>query len=240
MTYSPEGTRDTGWLGYVIGNNTHLRELHLRGDIFEGFNNTEPFFRGANSNRSIQKISFDSLHLVGGEIFGSLRPFFENNDNLSELRVAHCGFKAGCVGQLSSVLKGCHKSQKRITLANNQMGGERLVVIIDALNAHPQLEELRLVCSGVGTNECRTLADVLRHTIASELRLYLRDNDIDDEGMDMLVGALANSRLSALSLSARLCWNTQTPTWRSYSSDVTTWEMKGHSFSQMHWPETAD
>ena len=70
------------------------------------------------------------------------------------------------------------------------------------MNAHPQLEELRLICSGIGTNECVALADVLRRTIASELRtLYLRDNDIDVEGMDILVGALANSRLSVLSLS---------------------------------------
>jgi len=142
------------------------------------------------------------MNLLGGEIFQSLRPFFEKNSNISEIAVEDGLFGAGSARQLSLALRCCNKSLTSIKIENNQMGGERLVEIIEALNTHSQLEKLRLIGTGIGITECVALADVLRHTIASELRtLYLRDNYIDDEGVDTLVGALTKSRLSVLSLS---------------------------------------
>ena len=77
--YRPEGAHDLGWLGYFIGKKSLLCELRLRSDPFRGLNNDaiEPFYRGINCNKSIQKICFDSIDLSGGEIFQSLLPFFQ-------------------------------------------------------------------------------------------------------------------------------------------------------------------
>ena len=84
------------------------------------------------------------MDLSGGEIFQSLRPFFENNNNLSEIEVEECQFGPGCARQLSLALRGCNKSLKYVRFAYNQMGDEQLVDIIEALSAHPQLEKLEL------------------------------------------------------------------------------------------------
>ena len=84
------------------------------------------------------------MDLSGGEIFQSLRPFFENNHNLSEIVVEECTFGSGCARQLSLALRGCNKSLKSVRISDIQMGGEQLVEIIEALSVHPQLERLDL------------------------------------------------------------------------------------------------
>ena len=84
--YCPEDPRSLGWLGYSIGENTKLQGLQLRLNPLRYFHNRaviEDFFRGVNCNRSIQKIHFHNTDLSGGDIFQSLRPFLENNDNIS-------------------------------------------------------------------------------------------------------------------------------------------------------------
>ena len=153
-----------------------------------------------NSNRSIQKICFNSMVQLGGEIFQSLRPFFENNNNLSELAVRRCEFGAGCARQFSSALRACNKSLKLVRFYGNQMGGERLVDIIEAMSAHPQLEQLQLPSMNIGRNESAAIASLLSHTAAELHTLDLGHNDIDDEGVEILVGALTNCRLRNLFL----------------------------------------
>ena len=202
--YCPEGAHDMGWLGYVIGKNTILRKLNLRTNIFQRFNNSaiEAFCTGVNSNRSIQIIRFSIMDLSGGEIFQSLRPFFGSNSNLAELKVQKCVFGIGCARQLSVALRGCNTSLKSITIGYNQMGdGEQSVEIIESLVGHPKLESLELFGMNICGNECRALASLLSQSFTElrELNLYL--NDIDDEGVDALVGALPNSELGNLTLS---------------------------------------
>ena len=182
---------------------------------------------------------------MGGEIFQSLRPFFTDNNNLAELIVEHCRFGAGCAHQLSLALRSCNKSLKFVRISDIQMGGERLSEIVEALSIHPQLKELSFQCMHAGRNECTALATLLR--VASDLNvLNLCHNDVDDEGVDDLARALTNGGLQSLALSynrgvrvLRLCWKTQTPTWRSSISLITTLVTKERLFWSMHWPETA-
>ena len=69
--YCPQSAREMGWVGYYIGKNTTLKELHLQRNPFRQFNtgDIQTFCKGVNSNRSVQKIDFDSVDLSGGEIF---------------------------------------------------------------------------------------------------------------------------------------------------------------------------
>ena len=203
--YCPQGARDFGWLGYYIGQNTYLRKLILRSNIFRGVNSSaiESFFRGVNSNRSIQKIRFNEMDLSGGELFQSLRPFFEENDNLTELQVDECEFGAGCARQLSLLLRGCNKSLKSVNINRSDrrdMEGEQFAEIMEALSVHPQLETLILWRMNIRTNEHTALVNLLHGTFELQT-LNLYHNDIDDEGIETLAGALLpNSNLRNLFL----------------------------------------
>jgi hypothetical protein len=63
--------RELGWLGYFIGKHTHLQELSFRENRSDLIG--EPFFRGLNRNRSIQKIKFDYINLSGVEPLWDLK-----------------------------------------------------------------------------------------------------------------------------------------------------------------------
>lgn len=205
--FCPEDTRSLRWIGHFIGRNTILKELNFANPFQDFHNNTiESFCRGLNSNRSIQKIGFYEMGLSGGELFQSLRSFFENNNNISELAVSGCEFGPGSAQQLSLALRGCNKSLKSVKFRDNQMGGE-LVDTITALSAHPQLEELKLWSMYFGRNERTALVNLLREASGlQELTLFCcsplqQYNVVDDEGVEALVGGLTNSRLRSLDLS---------------------------------------
>ena len=113
--YCPESARDLGWVGYFIGKNTKLGELQLLFNPLQCFHDNRTdihaFFRGVNSNRSIQNISFVNTNLPVGEIFQSLSPFFEKNRSLSEIVVCNCAFSvSGWV--FSSTVVGAQRLQQ--------------------------------------------------------------------------------------------------------------------------------
>ena len=164
-----KSANDMGWIGYFIGENTTLKEITLCSDPFLGL----PFYRGMNSNRSIQKISFHDINTgLRREIFEYLRPFFANNSNLSELEVERCQFGPGCAQQIALALRGCSKSLKCIKFGGNQMVvGKQSVKIIEALGMHPQLEKLEFKGMNIGS---AAFANLLRGTFSEleELNLY--------------------------------------------------------------------
>jgi hypothetical protein len=92
---------------------------------------------------------------------------------------------------------------------------EQLIGIIDALSAHPQLEKLEMARMNVGTSVCGALATLI-HATTDIRTLNLTGSNIDDEGVKALVGALADSRLSVLSLSDTP--NISTRGWRSLTA----------------------
>ena len=204
--YVTEGARDLEWLGYFSGKNTNLKVLRLWSNPFEGFNvfngAIETFCEGVNSNRSIERIVFIEMDLAGGELFQSLLPFFENNNNLCKLVANGCQFGAGCARQLSLALKGCNISMKSVTLTSIQMEGAQLVEIIEGLGVHPQLESLDLRSMNAGRSECIVALAALLGVTPDLHTLHLVQNDIDDEGVDALVVAVANSNLRFLNLSS--------------------------------------
>ena len=159
--------------------------------------------RGCNKSLKEISLSLSNTDLLGGEIFQLLRPFFENNHSIDKLLVNGCIFGAGSARQLSLALGRCNKSLRTIWLDRNQMGEEQLVEIIEALSAHPQLEEVELPRMNIGRNGCTALANLLRST-ATELRHFdLSGNGIDDNGALVFANALASNRkLKTLDLSS--------------------------------------
>ena len=202
--YCPEGALDSGWIGYFIGKNTNLKGMALCANPFDGFDN-EPFFRGLCANRSIQHIVFDRMESPwGGKIYQSMRPFCQNNHSLSKLWVHESYFDAGCAQQLSLVLRDC-TSLKSVSFERYRMAEreeeEQFLVIIEALNMHPQLESLQLGYMNFGKYQRTMLTNLLHHTVTNLLEFKLLYSPV--EGAESLVDTLTNSnrRLRVLHLS---------------------------------------
>ena len=128
--------------------------------------------------------------------------FFKNNISLTEIRVVQCQLGTEGARQLSLALGNyCNTSLKFIYLSNNQIADGELAGIILALSMHPQLEKLDLGSVNVGRNECTALATLLHNTTKHLQTPNLRGNNIDDEGVEILVHAIDDSQLQVLDLS---------------------------------------
>ncbi|KAL9180834.1 hypothetical protein ACHAXT_011287 [Thalassiosira profunda] len=197
---------DLRWAGVFIGHNTNLRELvfcghHSRGifaakstaDAFAELDNYLQFLSGVSHNTSIVSLEFNEL------TNGDIRAFFANNRNLRRVASFDCEFGGGGDWLLSSMLRGC-QSLEDIRLTNNLGEGERPTTTIEALSTQTQLEYLALSVMNVGNAECRALAEL---PVISNLRtLNLSVNNIDDAGVEALVGAVANgNKLCSFDLS---------------------------------------
>jgi len=198
--YTLKDGEDIGWLGYYIGNNTKLQELHFSVAIKD-----ESFYKEMIRNRSIQKIHFFNVNLLDQLVFFMLGPFFKNNSNLIGIEVRDCDLGANDIHQLSLAIGGCKESLKSFELSYNVIEDDvnNMVDIITSLSMHPQLTKLRLLDMIIGRNECMALATLLRCTTTQLRLLNLNINDIDDEGVEALVNSLSNvNQLQELNLSA--------------------------------------
>ena len=190
---------EIGWLGYFIGKNTSVKWLVFDGTAIPPHSGT--FCRGLNMNNTLQKIMFRGVDLLNGQVLRMLDPFFKNNHKLTEIEVCDCELGTEDARQLSLTLGGCTKSLKHILLADCQMGDGQLVDIILALSMHPQLEQLYLLRMNIGRNECIALATLLHNTTKQLQSLSLRENNIDDEGVDALINAMSGIKLRCITLS---------------------------------------
>ena len=188
---------DLGWLGYYIGRNASVKELH-----FDIHIRSKPFYNGLSQNTTIQALYFWGFDLMEGEIFRLLNPFFKNNHNLNEIRVDGCEVGEGCGRQLSLALGVFNKSLKQIGLSstppnnqNNQIGNGHLLATADlivALSMHPQLEAIDLQGMSIGRNECTALVTLLQCTTRGLQKLNLSGNNIDNEKLGDMIRVLAN------------------------------------------------
>jgi len=207
IDYVPEGANDMGWLGYFVGKNEHLKELHLRDFDDMSIDIIKPFLMGVSNNRSINTLDFRSMDLLDGKMFTMLGPFFENNYNpLVNLKVSNChwGDLTDDGWRLLALAIGSSKSKslKNMELNDNDISDEALVDIITSLSMHPQLQEIDLAGNRLNQNGCKALATLFQNSVTQLQHLDLGDNELDDESITALVPALKNcSQLHTLRLS---------------------------------------
>ena len=207
IDYCPEGANDMGWLGYFVGKNEHLRDLHIcpftstSGSSIRDV--IEPFFRGVSSNNAIQTITFTRMDLLGGEVFTMLTPFFKDNYNLANININNCDFgNGGCRLFALALGSSTNKSLQKVELEDNNISEEGIVDIITALSMHPHLKHLDLDGNRLRKDGCVALATLLQNSAKELQYLYISHNEINDEGVEALVSALKNySRLKELRLS---------------------------------------
>ena len=192
IDYVPEGANDMGWLGYFVSKNNHLKELYFREFDYMSIDIIKPFIRGVINNRSIYKLGFNNMDLMGGRIFTMLSPFFENSPILSHLTIHNCHLTDDGWRLLALAIGSSkHKSLESVSVQNTNTG-MALVDIITALSMHPNLQMLYLIGNLIGANGCVALATLLRHSCSMLESLHLASNQIDDEGIDALVPVLKN------------------------------------------------
>ena len=204
--YFPEGAYDMGWLGYFVGKSDHLQMLTIvpftptsrasARDVIE------PFFRGVSNNKSIHCIKFDSMDMLGGEVFTMLGPFFKSNHNLINIDINSCDFGDEGGRLFALAIGNCtHGSLQKVQLENNNISEEGMVDIITALSMHPHLEYLDLDGNGLRKDGCVALGTLLRCSATKLRKLFISHNEINDDGIEALVPALATcSRLESMNI----------------------------------------
>ena len=181
---------ELGWLGYYIGQNTTLQKISLHTNITD-----ESFYNEIRHNKSIHEILFERIGIIPpseAKPFRLLTALLTNGSNLVNIYLKFCDLAIEDVRQLSSAIRNCNKSIKRIEIINCVIWGN-CADIIAALSMHPQLEDLDVSGMRIGRNGCTALSTLLRCTTTQLKYLNLYDNFIDDEGVQLLVNALANN-----------------------------------------------
>jgi len=202
--YVPDHVEELGWLGYYIGQNTNLQELYFYENhaIHTNMYNSdaEPFFRGLKYNRSIKCLDFNGFNLSEGRLFSMMTSFLKSNSMLHKITVEDCEFGVEGARQLSLAIGDCSKSLNELSIDSNEMVNGQVVDIITTLSVHPQLERLSFAIMNIGSNECAALSTLLRYTATKLKSLNLYRANIDDEGMEVLVGGLGHHKCQELNL----------------------------------------
>ncbi|KAK1737925.1 leucine-rich repeat protein, partial [Skeletonema marinoi] len=129
---------DWGWLGYFIGRNKHIRDLHLY-CLPKDRDQVGAFMKGVKDNRSIQCFDF-SDGVRGDVIIDSLVPFIIHNANLKELCLRSVDLGLDCAHSLAEALnKREEKYLTRFSFRHNNLSHEALEEIIAALSGYKQL-----------------------------------------------------------------------------------------------------
>ena len=235
VNYVPDRVHGMGWLGYFIGKNDHLEELFIRSFTPPSGSSVRdviaPFFRGVSCNKSIRKIDFTDVNLLGGEVFTMLNPLFTNNHNLTKITVKNCDFgDEGCRLFALALGSSTNKSLETVELDSNNIAEEGMVGIITALSMHPHLKQLALDRNRLGKNGCVALATLLRSSAKELQYLCLARNNIGDEEIEALVPALTNfNQLMTLSLT-----NNPSITTRGWQSFATVLEAPNSHLAELY------
>ena len=174
-------------LGKDIANNTHLTEVdlsyahHLLSDREMSF-----LFRGLTRSRSVETLNLD---VTGFGVAGvrSMMPFLQNTNSLIELYLSRNNIQSEGFNMMFRALS----DSPIYRLHCSNCGIESIEIEIGHTPRH--LEYLTLEDNDINADGCRELAKLLQRGDATLNLLYLQRNKIDDDGVEILVGALINN-----------------------------------------------
>lgn len=183
-------------LGLLVSQSTQLRLLNV-----QGINQLPPyglpsFFMGIAKNRSIEELDlcqYDHSHM---NIFTTLGPFFELNDNLRCIDISDSFNLSNRTPSLNKSFLKTNNNLQRIRLANNDIGDRKAANIIKAIIMMPGLPSLLELCLGgnnIGRSSCTKLANLLKMEESNLQRLDLPSNDLDNACLHILTVGLAST-----------------------------------------------
>eukprot|EP00984_Skeletonema_dohrnii_P009299 scaffold3549_cov110-Skeletonema_dohrnii-CCMP3373.AAC.1 len=191
---------DMGWLGYFIGRNTKLQELYIIGDFLDtpggesdhSHSRIDALTQGISLNKSIEKLEIST---ESGDLFlHRLGNFFRNNKNLMHLLLSDFNVGPESARNLAVMLRVmsleyfhleglCYDVDSDDFIDDDGVSAE----VMSALSKHTRLDSLHLCASKVNQKGCTAIGG-----LSSLKELSLRCNDIDDEGMNSLVGNMSS------------------------------------------------
>eukprot|EP00985_Skeletonema_marinoi_P014095 scaffold7078_cov148-Skeletonema_marinoi.AAC.2 len=186
---------DEEWeqLGRNIANHTRIRILSL---YCRALNDHKMsfFFRGLTNSNSLRDVYLNNnrLSITG---IRSMVPFLQNANNLTGLYLDSNDIQSEGFNALFRALRDSPNE----TLSCDYCGIESIEV--DTNYSPKLLTRLDLCGNNISTDGCRELAIVLQGVDATLKYLVLRNNKIDDGGVDILVDALQiNTSLTTFDL----------------------------------------
>ena len=135
---------------------------------------------------------FSAIDELPGEIFTMLLPFFKINHNLKIIHIEECSFGEDGARLFALALGSCTRSLVNLELEHTNTSDEGMVDIITSLSMHTHLRYLDLDGNRMSTNGCTAMATLLQHSANQLQHLDISRNEIDDEGVNVLVPALKN------------------------------------------------
>jgi len=193
-------------LGAAIGKNSYLTDLIVSATAPTLDVSNRGFFEGLKQNTSICNLSLGGrIHnqrspLVGGIIHEILNAYQDNNNNLTRIAIKHIVLQNGGEQILAANFRRCTNLRK-IQLHRCRINDEQLLPMVDALRGHSSLELLDLDQNQIGSIGCEAISSLLTDPNSKLIKVVLRSNNIDDEGVNILVNSLVgNTKLKYLYL----------------------------------------
>ena len=180
---------DEEWerLGRDIANNTHLQTLSLHHDALSD-HKMSCLFRGLTRSSSITLMALYENQFSAAAV-RSMVPFLQNANNLTYLDLDHNTILSE---GFNMIFRALHDSPIKM-LCCNECGIEPMEIDIEHAPRH--LKELQLNRNKINTDGCRAIAKLMQGGDTNLGSLHLRDNEIDDVGVEILVNALQNNSL---------------------------------------------
>ncbi len=181
------------WLGYFIGKCTTLEHLIVS---FSSSSQREraAFFRGVRRNRTIIALSIKA-HL-GDEDITDLRNYVRENSTLTQLQLSNVdiGVEHGTERARNVALALSESTSFRsLHFEDNNLEDDGFAAIAASLTKQTQLRHLKLIANSIGATSCNALVPMLRSNFLQLRQLDLSHNNIDDTGLERLVGGLCGS-----------------------------------------------
>ncbi|XP_030623001.1 NACHT, LRR and PYD domains-containing protein 3-like [Chanos chanos] len=126
---------------------------------------------------------------------------------LEKLSLRECNLTKGCCGDLASALASPNSSLRELELRDNYLRDSGVELLLAGLkNPNCKLQSVGLRECGLTKWCCEDLASVMQSTLSMLRELELRDNDLQDSGVEHLSPGLkdANCKSDKLGLSACL------------------------------------
>jgi len=190
---------DYSQLGTSIGRNTHLKTLYVKLDsiglsitdsgFFEGIKKTSSIDTFKLSGYSIRSDIYNPIGEVGCEL---LKAFQENSSNLTELRIWCCDISSIDERVINKTLS-TSTNLKTLHFNYNNMTGEQILPMVEAIRGHGSLEILSLDHNRISNVGCQALATLLEDPNCQIHTLRLNYNIIDNEGANTLAKSLVNN-----------------------------------------------